>query len=279
MAYQQRLLRGKRLSLLIITALVGFWLAYSLDTDTGLVPQASGQPPAAQPPAAQPPAKSPLEQPLQWLYEGRKFHASLRDYTCYMLSQERVKGELKKQNVMQFMFRPQPFSVYMKWLSPADLAGQEVAYVQGKNGDKMRVNPKAGTLGGNSWHTIDPNDRRVFEHSRHTIREAGIGAMSDQLIRSFEMEKQHNKTQATVSEYNYSNRRCYRIEITRTERRPDFYCYRTVVYIDQENKLPIRMENYDWPVQGGAPGGELLELFSYYDIQFNRGLTDANFNK
>jgi hypothetical protein len=103
--------------------------------------------------------------------------------------------------------------------------------------------------------------------------------MTEQLIRSFEMEKQFNKTQATVAEYNYSNRRCYRIEITRSERRQDFYCYRTILYIDQENKLPIRMENYDWPAQGGAAGGELLELFSYYDIQFNRGLTDANFNK
>src|SRR5262249_11289766 len=129
------------------------------------------------------------------------------------------------------------------------------------------------------WHWIDPNDRRVFEHSRHTIREAGMGNMCDQLIRCFETEKQLNKSQVTVAEYNCNNRRCYRIEVTRTERTPQSYCYRTVVYIDQETKLPLRTENYEWPAQGGTPGGELLEMFSYYDIRFNAGLTDAHFNR
>ena len=37
------------------------------------------------------------------------------------------------------------------------------------------------------------------------------------------------------------------------------------------------MENYDWPVQGGAVGGELMEMFSYIDLRFNNRLTDGDF--
>ena len=193
-----------------------------------------------------------------------------------MVTRERVRGVLQKENVMQFKFRPQPFSVYMKWLSPADLASQEVGYIHGKNNNMMRVHPKkGGKLVG--WVNIAPNDPRVFEHSRHSIYEAGLGNAIELMIRNFEKEKQFNKTQVAIAEYTYNNRRCNRIELTRTERNQNFYCYRTVVYIDQETKLPIRMENYDWPVQGGASGGDLIEMFAYIDLHFNTRVTDNDF--
>jgi outer membrane lipoprotein-sorting protein len=56
-----------------------------------------------------------------------------------------------------------------------------------------------------------------------------------------------------------------------------FYCYRTVVYFDKQTKLPVRFEAYDWPAAGGTPGGEKLECYSYVDVKFNVGLTDAAF--
>ena len=43
--------------------------------------------------------------------------------------------------------------------------------------------------------------------------------------------------------------------------------------------MPIRMENYDWPQQGGSLEGDLLESFSYVNLQFNTGLRDEEFNK
>lgn len=242
----------------------------------------SGSPTAQTTPASAPPQASsakgtPLDQPLQWMYEARKFHQSLGDYTCYMVSRERVKGVLQKENVIHFMFRPQPFSVYMKWLSPADLAGQEVAYIHGRNGNKMRVHPKkGGKIVG--FINVDPNDPRVFEHSRHNIYEAGIGNMIEQVIRAFEKERQIGRTQLTVAEYNYNNKRCFRLEATRSDRNKDVYCYRTVLYVDQETKLPIRMENYDWPTSA-SPTGDLIELFCYIDLRFNNNLKDSHFNR
>jgi hypothetical protein len=232
-------------------------------------------------PAQQPVANQSLDQMLQWLYEGRKFHASLRDYSCYLIKQERVRGVLLPENVIQFKFKPQPFSVHMKWMSPNDLAGQEVAFQQGYNNNKMRVHPKVKGFGKNllGFVTIDPSDPRVLEHSRHTIHEAGIGNSIEQLIRNFEMERQINKTNVQIAEYSYDKRKCFRVEATRTEYRKEAYCYRSVIYIDQENKLPIRLENYEWPVQNGAASGELMEVFSYVSLEFNRGIPDAQFRK
>ena len=41
-----------------------------------------------------------------------------------------------------------------------------------------------------------------------------------------------------------------------------------------KNKLPVRMECYDWPRQGGPPEGEMLECFSYIDQGFCKPLDE-----
>ena len=77
----------------------------------------------------------------------------------------------------------------------------------------------------------------------------------------------------------YDKRDCIRVEITALEAEAGIYCCRTVIYLEKESKIPIRMENYDWPRQGGAAGGDLLEMFSYVGLRFNAGLRDEEFNK
>ncbi len=109
-----------------------------------------------------------------------------------------------------------------------------------------------GLLAG--WISIEPNDPRVLEHSRHNIYEAGLGNLIDQTIKHWEMENKLGKTQVKMAEYTCNNRRSIRIETTRSERLQNFYCYRSVLYVDAETKMPLRTENYDWP-RGWARGG------------------------
>lgn len=239
----------------------------------------------AQAPAAQAPAGKPGTQPapgldaaLAFMYEARRNYTAVKDYTCTLISRESIKGELKEESVAMMKFRPQPFSVYMRWLSPTSQRGQEVAYVHGKNGNKMRVQSK-GILKIAGFVSIDVNDPRVMEHSRHTILEAGIGHLIESTIRNWETERKFGKTDCKIAEYTYDNRRCYRIENTRLERRPEFYAYRSVIYLDKESKLPMRSESYDWPRPGGTPTGDLLETYSFVDLRFNVGLTDKDFTK
>jgi hypothetical protein len=235
-----------------------------------------GQAPAA--PAGQTQAAAPLDTALAFMYEARRNYTAVKDYTCTLISRESIKGELKEESVAVMKFRPQPFSVYMRWLAPTSQRGQEVAYVHGKNANKMRVQSK-GILKIAGFVSIDVNDPRVMEHSRHTILEAGLGHLIQSTIRNWEIERKVGKTDCRIAEYTYDNRRCYRIENTRLERRPEFYAYRSVIYLDKESKLPIRSESYDWPRPGGTPTGDLLETYSFIDLRFNVGLTDKDFAK
>jgi hypothetical protein len=251
----------------------------------GLASQVAADPPPAQvsPPAnvVQTPAAaasvSPMDRPLQFVAQARQSYQQVRDYTCTMIKQERVNGQLQPENMIAMKFRNQPFSIYMKWSSPRESQGQEVCYVQGRNNNQMRVHA-SGFLGVAGFVSIDPRDPKVMQNSRHTIHEAGIGNLIERLGRSWEEDRRLGVTDARIAEYEYNKRRCTRVETFHTKRLPQAYCWRSVVYFDKETKLPIRTETYDFPRQGGPREGDLLETFSYIDLRFNLGLTDAAFN-
>jgi hypothetical protein len=265
----------------VLACLLGAALAVVASADPPAVPppQQPVAPGAAQQPAP-PAAESPLDAPLRLLAEARQSYAGVRDYTCTLVSQERVGGKLLPENVIAFHFRGQPFSVYMRWLGPKDKLGQEVAYVQGRNNGKMRVHPPKGGLGGMlGFISLDPRDPKVMENSRHTIYEAGIGNMIEQFGRVWTAERARGKTRVSMAEYEYDQKRCIRVECAATEYNPQAYCYRVVVYFDKASKLPLRVESYDWPRQGGPPGGEVLEVHSHAGLRLNVGLPDSLFNK
>src|SRR5205809_3843555 len=110
--------------------------------------------------------QTPLDQPIEWLQEAKRNHAVVKDYTCTLVTQERVKGKLLDPSYVNFKMRTEPFSVYMKWIGDGKFKGQEVAFVTGRNSNKMRV--KSPLLPGNIWMNVDVNDKRVMEHSNHT---------------------------------------------------------------------------------------------------------------
>jgi hypothetical protein len=283
--------RGRRWPPLLLAAVAGVAVAAVASLPQG--PSLSADPPAgvgqpvAQAPAppgiqqaAQPPAQeNPLDAPLRLLAEARQSYTQVRDYTCTLVTQERVRGKLLPENVIAFHFRPQPFSVYMRWLGPKESAGQEVCYVQGRNNGKMRVHAAKGLGGLVGFVSLDPRDPKVTEYSRHTIYEAGLGNMIEQFARTWAADRQSGKVRVNMAEYEYDQKRCVRVEVAATEINPQLYCYRSVVYFDKQTRLPIRVECYDWPRQGGPPQGELLEAHSYVGLRFNVGLQDSLFNK
>jgi hypothetical protein len=218
-----------------------------------------------------------LDQPLAWMQEAKRNYTAVKDYTCTLVSQENVNGKLLDQNIIQMKVKTTPFSVHMRWIKPDKSANQELAFVLGKNNNKMRV--KSRILGAGFFVSIDPNDKRVTQHSRHTILEAGIGNMIEQTINQWEKDRVLDKTQVKTANFLCNGRDCYRIELTRVQKSPAFYCHRSVIFLEKDSKLPIRLENYGWPREGGPADGELLESFSYVNLQFNVGLKDADFDR
>ena len=261
-----------------VTAFFGLIGAAGSHLPVTSLPSASAEPQKVQPAGMIAPATTPempLDQPLRLLAAAQQTYNQVQTYECLLISQERVNGNLLPEKVMQMTFRKNPLSVYMKWLAPKEDVGQEVCYVAGRNQNKMRVlSPKAKWLG---WLSIDVNDPQVMQHSRHKITEAGFGNWLERYAVSWTAERTMGKTQVQVAEYDYNKRRCTRVETIHTVRERTFYCYRNVLYFDNETHLPIRMECYDWPRQGGPPEGELLECFSYVNINFNVAVPEAVF--
>src|SRR5215831_5184205 len=111
---------------------------------------------------------SPMDEPLRLLAEARKAFQDVRDYTCVMIKKERLRGVMQPDNVVKMKVRNQPFSIYLHWQQPKELADQEACYVAGKNDGKMRVH-STGITGLVGWVSLDPTDERAKKNSNHTI--------------------------------------------------------------------------------------------------------------
>jgi hypothetical protein len=221
-----------------------------------------------------------MDYPLRLVADAAASFQGVRDYTCLFIKREQVNGQLLPEHVMQMSVRQQPFSVYLRWLGPKDLAGQEVIYVAGRNANNLRVHA-TGIRGAVGFISIAPNDPRALAQSRHPITDAGIGHLIESLRRNWTQERVLGRTQVRVADFEYARRKCTRVELTHTNDAVAhrFYAARSVIYFDKETRLPIRAEAYDWPRVGGPPEGDLLEVYSYVDLRFNVGLADEMFNR
>jgi hypothetical protein len=218
-----------------------------------------------------------MDQAMQLAAAARQSFQSVKDYTCLLIKQERINGRLEPENVMETKIRNQPFSVYLRWLGPKAVIGQEAAFVAGRNNNMMRVHA-TGFKGAFGFLSIAPNDPRVMEHSRHTITEAGLGNLIGRLNTCWELDRQQNTAQVRIADYEYDKRRCTRVEIIRPgQSTGPCSFYRSVAYFDKETHLPVRVELYDWPRTGGSPEGDIVESYSYVNMRFNMGLSDAVF--
>jgi hypothetical protein len=242
-------------------------------------PPAAAMPPAPQPTgnaaAPAPAAASPMDEPIKLITAAREAYSRVQDYSCVLVKRERMGAQPPPENVMLMNVRTRPFSVYLRWQQPRDLAGQEVCYVTGRYNGQMRVR-SAGALGVVGFVSLDLNDPRARKTSRHSIKEAGIGNVIERFRAGWEGERRLNLTQVRIGEYEYNKRRCTRVETIHPARK-EFLHYRSVVYFDQQNHLPIRVECYDWPRAQGDPG-QLTEVFSFVNLRLNVGLSDAVFN-
>jgi hypothetical protein len=214
------------------------------------------------------------------LAEAKVAYAKLRDYSCHLKKVERINGKLGAEQTAELYARTKPASIYLKFISPRDVVGSEACFVDGKfaGNAKFRYKP-AGVLGVGGFQTMAIDDPRVLAASRHTIDHCGIGALIDQLDKGARTEKRlANPVMVTAAEYTFADRPVVKFETVTATPHAHRYCYRTVVYIDKETKLPVRFEAYDVP-SPASPDGELLECYSYVNLKLNPGHGSAVFDR
>ncbi len=222
----------------------------------------------------------PLVPALEMAYKTKAFmDANLKDYSATVVKHERINGVLGENEYAFIKVRNQPFSVYMYFLAPKNLEGQECMYIDGQNENKMFAHAPPGTLRGRfGTVSLSPTSAMAMQGQRYPITELGIYNLTKRLIEVGEHDKQFGECDVKFFDGAKVNGRvCTVIQVTHPVPRRNFLFNIARIYLDKELNLPVRYEAYDWPSQAGGPP-ELLEEYTYMNVKINQGFTDADFD-
>ena len=258
-------------------------------TDTQAAqPTASSQAVAANPAAAPQPAATagqpktvfdltqkqgehPLAPVLRVLKTTEDFiDRDIHDYSCTLVKQERVDGELGEMQHILLKVMHQPFSVYMSFLKP--YAGREVVYVDGQNSGKLIV-LEAGMKRMLGKMTLDPQGSLAMSGQKHPITDVGFRNLCTKLGKMWEGETKFAECEVTSDPNTHiSNRSTTMIQVVHPVARQDFRFHVARLFLDNELKVPIHFDAYTWPDQaGGEP--PLEERYTYTNLKLNNGYT------
>ncbi len=236
-------------------------------------PQASPVGPAAGTPGA---AGHPLDPEINLARQRLvTMQQKIQDYSCVFTKRELVDGKLLPYEQIFMKVRHNPFSVYMYFLGPEDVKGQQVVYVEGQNDGKMIAQP-IGLKGKFGPYYLDPNGPFAMDGQRYPITNAGFVNLTKQLINEGMRDRQF--PQCEVKQYKgakVAGRTCTVTEIIHPKL-PQFEFHKARIFVDDELNIPIRLESYLWPTQPGGPL-PVLEEYTYTNLKFNNGFTDADF--
>lgn len=199
-------------------------------------------------------------------------------YACIVTMRETVGGELQDMRRAQMIFRAEPFSVYMKYITPDDIVGREIVYVEGQYNDRIIV-----TKGGyrpalaHITRAIKPDSQLARSESNHSLKELGIASMMKQLLDVAHSAEQFPDCKIEFFENaSIDNRACTVIQITHEPKSNVFPFYKGQVFIDNQYQVPVRFVCYNWPDSSGI--ATIQEEFTYTNIIPNISVSDADFD-
>jgi hypothetical protein len=226
------------------------------------------------------PGEHPLMPALRWATVQVENIRSIQDYSCVFYKRERIDGQLGGYQAMYMKVRHEPFSVYLYFKSPANIEGQEVIYVKGLNDGQLQahttgIKAVVGTV------SLNPTGNMAMKGNRYPVTEAGILNLLERLVAVGTKDSQYGECDVqyftSAQGVKVGGRPCTCIQVTHPVPRRNFIFYQSRIYFDEELKLPVRYESYDWPTQqGGAP--LLMEEYTYQNLKFNSGFSDIDFD-
>lgn len=220
--------------------------------------------------------KSPLDKALKLARHSLKTLEKIKDYECIFVKQERVDGELLDEERLEMKVRHKPFSVYMRFLEPESLAGQEAIYVAGQNDGKMLAHPNGlkaqivGTL------ALAPDGFLAMRNNRYPITNAGMKNLVTLLIDLGGHKKLLKDARVMFNDGQIDGRDCQLIEISNPRPMGDFRLAEAKIWLDRKWNVPLGFESWEWPHGGDEP--RLAESYRYLNLKFDQGLTDRDFD-
>jgi hypothetical protein len=210
----------------------------------------------------------------------------LRDYTGVLVKRERIGDDLGEHEFMFVKVRNRkfeenrlvtPFSVYLAFLKPTAVKGREVLFVEDQNEGKLFAH-EGGMKRMLGTHALEPTGYLAMAGQRYPLTDIGIENLVVKLIERGEKDKRHGACNVElVPGAKVAQRACSIIQVTHPVQQPHFEFHIAQIFMDDEWKIPVRYAAYSWPkTPGGEP--EVIEEYTYQNLKFNVGLTDADFD-
>ncbi len=210
--------------------------------------------------------------------DAKAAYAKVRDYSGHMVMQERLQGQLQAEQTAELRMRMMPQSIAVKFIAPSAMVGREIAFVDGRSSNKVRTKA-AGTYGPLAYASVSMSDPKAAVNSTHTLADIGIAAILGRIDRALAIEaKLRNPVSIIAADFSFAGKTVTRFEICFDRAHGLRDAARYVVCIDPDSKLPVRFEVYDGPTAGKLEG-DLREAISFVNLTFNRGISDAAFDR
>lgn len=224
------------------------------------------------------PNEHPLAPAVRWAIAGLPAIEALEDYSMTMVKRERINGKLTEHEYVFAKIRHKPFSVYLYFLGPPSLRGQEVIWIPEKNNGNMWAHTTGmqdklvGTV------SLKPDGLIAMRNQRYPLTEIGLVKMINRLIEVGQHDMQYGECEVKFFPgAKINDRTCTCIQVVHPVPRKNFLFHIARIFVDDEYNAPVRYESYDWPKEpGGAP--DLLEEYTYVNLKFNNGFTDEDFD-
>lgn len=229
----------------------------------------------------------PLDPALKIAYDSlAKIRTQVKDYSCTLIKQERINGELTPEEYMFAEIRNRkvvddkivtPLSVYLYFLKPTNIKGREVIYVEGQNNGKM-VAHEGGLLRIAPAVWLHPTGPIAMRGQLYPITDIGIETLIDKLIEKGERDRKRGECEVEfIKGAKINGRVCTVLQVKHPTPRPWFDFHIARIFIDDELQLPIRYAAYTWPkAEGDKP--VLLEAYTYLNLKLNVNLKNSDFN-
>ncbi len=219
---------------------------------------------------------------------------SLDDYTARFVKQERdPDGKLGEVSEILLRVRTRfageknqsPRRVYMRFISPASVAGREVIWGEGLYDGKMAVH-EVGMLFQLKTIWLDPGGMIAMQGQRFPISEVGLVKLVEKLIERGKQDIDNPDVSIEIiDDATFDGRPAELLRVThrKPDGTPDDFSSAEII-IDDELQIVVQYRSFGWPKPGStdadSEGDEmpLLESYGYYDLKTNVGLTDADFD-
>ena len=127
------------------------------------------------------------------LFRWDNIQKNIRDYTCILVKRERINGTLGDYQYLSVKIRNHPFSVYLRFLKPDEIAGREVIYQEGANKGELQAHEGKGLRAKLGTFSFNPTSAIAMEGNRYPITQIGIANLTHRLIEVAEHDKNYGE--------------------------------------------------------------------------------------